>query len=339
MAASKFTLRLLGEGEYSKWDKFVRSSSQGTVFQLSTYLRIIQKVFQRAPRIVAVLDSDNIMGGTVLYPLQKFGIRYFTQPFYLPYNGFILSDFAFAKEYAKRISSQQHVLEKLQNYIEQHFVFGELYLSPHISDFRSLIWQKWEFMPEFSLEMDIKKPKDLSQVIRRNQMKHIQKFENISPHFGEIEDPQIIFNLINQSYRYHKTSPPIPENQFVQLIREILNNKLGRIWGIKVDDRWIAAMLVIEYFPIFYSLFSGRDTNFTDSEGKIYLYWKILNHYQEKDFEIFDMLGAMSPSISRVKIEIGGKLKRADKVTYFKSGLYRFLLLLQNRKTMKKRTL
>ena len=339
MATSKFTLRTLGEDKYPQWDEFVQGSPQGTIFQRSTYIRIIQSVFHRDPQIIAVQDPDNIVGGIVLYPLQKFGIRYFTQPFYLPYNGFVLSDFASIKDYAKRMNLQQHVIELLQNYIEKQFDFGELYLPPDISDFRSLIWKGWKFSPEFDLEMDIRKPKNLSNLIRRNQMKHIQKFEKISPHFGEIQDPQILFNLIDQSYRYHKTSPPIPENQFVRLIKGTIDNKIGRIWGIQVEGRWIAAMLVIEGFPVFYSLFSGRDTEYADSEGKIYLYWKILNHYRNKNFEIFDMLGAMSPSISRVKIEMGGKLKRADKITYFKSGLYRLLFQLQSRRKLKERLL
>jgi len=337
LAASKFILRILEDNEISRWDEFVRTSSRGTVFQLSTYIRIIQKVFHRDPLILTVQDPENIVGGTVLYPLQKFGLRYFTQPFYLPYNGLIISDFDSTKEYARRMSSQRHVVELMQKYIEQNFVFGEMYISTDVSDFRSLVWSGWKFSPEFDLEMDIQKPKDLSRLIRRNQMKHIQKFEKIPHHFGEIQEPQTLFDLINKSYRYHKTSPPIPENQFVQLIREIVDNNIGRIWGIETEQKWITAMLVIEDFPVFYSLFSGRDTQFSDSEGKIFLYWKILNHYREKNFKVFDMLGAMSPSISRVKIEMGGILKRGDKITYFKSGLYRFLLQLQSRRRLKER--
>lgn len=337
MAKSDFKLFVLDQTKYHLWDDFVNSSSLGTIFQLSSYFLIIQHVFNRKSLILAVEYLDKIVGGIVLYPKHRLGIQYFTLPFFIPYNGFILSEFKEFEMYEKRIRFQQYVLEVLNEYIQKMFVFGEIYVSTRIPDLRGLMWKGWNFSPDYTIKLLLQEQENLSQGIRRNQMRHIRKFENLPGKFKQFNDAKLLYNLIKQSYQYHEIKPPLTENLFVQFIDQLLERKIGRIWGIELKGKMLAGMLIIESLPYAYALFSGRDVTSERKEAEIYLYWKLLHYYKEKNFKIFDMLGAMSPSISKAKLEMGGVLKRSDKAIYFRSNFYRILFDLESRIKKKKR--
>ena len=152
---SNFKLKYLDPSQWNLWDSFVRNSQQGTVFQSSDYIHSVTSAFRRLAKILVVFRADQLVGGVVLYPKKKWGVNYVTSPFFIPYNGFIIDCFQESRFYYRRIRLQQKVLELLQNEIEKQFASTELCLSPHLEDFRSLIWNDWKFFPQYSINIPL----------------------------------------------------------------------------------------------------------------------------------------------------------------------------------------
>lgn len=339
MAKNIFKLDILQPEKWDLWDKFVKNTAGGLIFQTSKFFRIIKETFNRSVYILSVFQGEQIVGGLVLYPQRKIGINYLTSPFYIPYNGFIISDFNESNSYRKRIELHNKILDLLRKEIESKYFFAHLNLMPTIFDHRPLILNKWEFLPTYNIYINLQEEKDLSSLLRRNQSRNILKSKNIDYQLTSTENVYTLYDLVKNSYACHHLTPPISEREFKLFSAKLVQTKIGKCFTLKKDNHTAAAILVVENFPNVYTLFAGRNVheNFTNAE--LYLYWKLMNIYQKNGYEIFDMLGGMVPSIAYIKLGLGGKLFRYDQLYFYRSPLHKFIFQLERERIRRKRIL
>lgn len=322
---SDFQLNHLTSSQWESWDQFVLESPQGTVFQTTPYLSAFSETFQRKVEILTVIENDEIVAGVVLLPKIRAGLKYATSPYLIPFNGILIKDVSSIDSYFKRVKYQQRAVELLQSELERRFHFCELNLSSRLLDLRSFIWQNWKIQPDYTIYIPLQDLTAPINSIPHNQRRHLRKFEKSSFTFGEFSDFTICYELMNQSYRHHAVKPPIGEETFQKFSFALLDLNLLKTYIISVADRPITFMMLIEAKPKVYALFSGKDFIHGRTEAELYLHWQLIQLYREKSFESFDLLGAMSPSISRVKLELGGKLVRQDVARYFRNSLVRLM--------------
>ncbi len=339
MTKNIFKLDLLLPEKWDLWDNFVNNTVGGLIFHTSKFFKIIKEAFKRSVYVLSVFQGERIVGGVVLYPQRKIGINYLTSPFYIPYNGFILSDFNESKSYRKRIELQNKILDLLRKEIESKYFFAHLNLMPTIFDYRPLILNKWEFLPTYNIFIDLQDKQDLSSLLRRNQSRNILKSKNVDYQLTSTENVDTLYDLVKNSYAYHHLIPPIRERVFKLFSAKLLQTEIGKCYTLKKDNHTAAVILVVENFPNVYTLFAGRNVheNFTNAE--LYLYWRLMNIYQQDGYEIFDMLGGMVPSIAYIKLGLGGKLFRYDQLYYYKSPLYKLIFQLERERIRRKRIL
>jgi hypothetical protein len=60
--------RLRDDGD--AWDRFVRSSPDGTVFHLSAWKRIVTDVFRHTPHYLLAIEGDEIRGALPLFEVR-----------------------------------------------------------------------------------------------------------------------------------------------------------------------------------------------------------------------------------------------------------------------------
>jgi hypothetical protein len=332
-----FQLKILASGEWKKWDNFVRESPQGTFFQSTTYASAFSEAFQREYEILTVLENNEIIAGIVLYPKNRVGIKYATSPYLIPFNGILLKDLSSLHPYFKRVKYQQKVIELLRLELEKRFHYCEIYLASSISDIRNLIWHNWQIRPDYTIHVPLKIENDSPHIIPHNQRRHIRKFEKSSFIFEESSDFKICYDLMSQSYRHHGIKPPIELQVFQEFASTLFNKKLLKTYIISIEKKPAAFMMLIEDKPTVYALFSGKDFIEEQTETELYLHWRLIKLYREQSYEYFDLLGAMSPSISRVKLELGGELIRQDVAQFFKNNFIRLLLQAESFRQMRDR--
>ncbi len=322
-------IREFDQKSWLDWDHFVRQSIQGTIFQTSQYFTVLEKVFHRTVRVITVIEEDRLVGGMVIYPGRKWGIPFATCPFYIPYNGILSLPPDENKPYLKQIKWEQNFLELIGDYLTHHYAFCEMVLHYSWSDLRSLVWKNWQFEPVYTIRIPLSADRDLWKEIPHNQRRHIRKFEKETFHFEETKQADRFYDLWSMSYRHHRMYPPLNQESFQGLIRELMNRKIARCFVISVRGEESAMMLVVEDGTTAYALFSGKNFHLPSPESELSLHWQLINYYQERGFEYLDLLGAMAPSISRVKLELGGRLQRGDSVRYFRNRAIRTMYQLQ----------
>ena len=332
-----FQLQILTSGEWKRWDSFIRESAQGTVFQTTPYLSAFSDAFQRETEILAVLENEEIIAGVILFPKKRAGIKYATSPYLIPFNGILIKDVSSLRPYFKRVKYQQKVIELLQQELEKRFHYCEICLASSIIDIRSFIWQNWRIQPDYTIYIPLQDQTEPLDIIPHNQRRHIRKFEKSSFSFGEFSDFTVCYDLMSQSYRHHGMKPPIGQQNFEELVSNLFNKNLLKTYIISIAKRPVSFMMLIEDKPEVYALFSGKDFVQERTEAELYLHWRLIQLYREQSYESFDLLGAMSSSISRVKLELGGKLVRQDVARYFKNGLIRVLLQAETFRQMRNR--
>ena len=337
VAKADFQLQILSSPEWQKWDQFVRESRQGTIFQTTAYIQAFSEAFQRPAEILAVFHSQEIVGGIVVFPKNRGGLRYATSPYLIPYNGLVIKDISADQTYYKTLKYEQKIITLLQAELEKRFHYSEISLSDDLVDIRNFVWRGWEFQPEYTVSIPLRKDMDPIDDMTHNQRRHIRKFEKEHFSFQEFTDTDVCYDLMTQSYRHHHIRPPINKTEFENFTNILLERKLLYGYVIFKGSEHLAFMMVIEHKSRVYALFSGKNFEQEHSEAELYLHWRILQLYREKGYELFDLLGAMSPSISRVKLELGGVLNRRDYARFYKNSFIRLLLKIQTYRGMKKR--
>ena len=325
MTKSDFQLHTLTSSHWENWNQFILKAPHGTVFQTTPYLTAFSETFQRELEILAVFENDKIIAGVVLLPKLRGGLKYATSPYLIHFNGIFIKDISAIDSYLKRVKYHQKVLELLQTELERRFHFCELNLSSNLLDLRSFIWKNWQIQPDYTIDIPLQDEADPITSIPHNQRRHIRKFEKSSFTLGEFSDFTICYDLMNQSYQHHAVKPPIGREDFQKFCSALLDKNLLKTYVISVADKPVTFMMLIEAKPRVYALFSGKDFVQERTEAELYLHWRLIQLYREKSYDSFDLLGAMSPSISRVKLELGGKLVRQDVGRYFRNGLVRLL--------------
>jgi len=339
VTSNSFRLQYLPPEQYPRWDAFLEESTNGTIFQSTAYVLAVSRSFQREVQILAVLQQDQICGGVVLFPRKKFGQRYLTTPFFVPYNSFIVSKFSGTKIERRRIKYQSEVLEMLCAELEKQYPFIQMDLTPGITDFRCLVWRNWKFTPSFNIIIDLQKEQNLFDQIRRNQQRDIMNFEKNDYLVKSGSDVKVLFQLLQQSYRQHGIEPPLEEVVFETFVRELLDHKLANYFLIEVQGRPVAGLMVIQEKQRVYALFAGKDFQGDWAEAELYLHWHLMQYYREYGVKVLDLLGGMVDSIAHFKFGLGGTLFRYDQLYFFRNNLLEWLFKTVKKKRESKRIL
>jgi hypothetical protein len=317
--SSSFKINYLEPEQYSRWDSFLSESVNGTVFQSSAYFQAVSRSFQRQVKVLTVSHQDQILGGAVLFPKKKWNRQYLTTPFFIPYNSFIISSFLQSNTDRRRSRYQSEVLDLLRAELEKENIFIQMDLTAGVTDFRCLVWNKWQFTPAFNIIIHLHKESDLFAQMRRNQKRDIRTFEKQNYEIKTGQDSKVLFQLMEQSYQNHRLKPPLPETIFKTFVSDLLAQKLADYFVLEADHRPVAAMLTILDRERVYALFSGRDFQANWSEAELFLHWHLMRYYQDKGIKIFDLLGGMVDSIAHFKFGLGGTLLRYDQIYFFRN--------------------
>jgi len=331
--ADNFKIEHVLPDNYALWDEFLRQSVNGTVFQSSAYLKAVESAFQRQVQVLSVVRHQEIVGGCVLFPKQRWGFSYTTTPFLIPYNGFILGSFSQTSQERRRINYQAEVLDLLRLELERRYGFIRLDLTPGVIDFRCLLNGKWKFFPHFNIVIDLQRENN----IRRNQQRGIKSFEKLDFKVKDSQDLKTFHQLVSQCYHRHGLHPPLNSQLFENFIRELLNRQLANYFIIEVDNRPVAGILIILDKNRVYALFAGKDFGRDGDDAELYLHWHLMQYFRERGVHYFDLLGGMVKSIAHFKLGLGGMLLRYDQIYYFRNSFVEMMFkALEKRKKAKR---
>lgn len=328
--SGKYRVQKLESADYAQWDQFVSTHSSATIFHTTTWAKIIETVFNRKFKILAIYKNDTLKGGLLHFPKNNLGIKSIPRVPITAYQGILLQP-PESSEKTSSVTAKEHELTNLiLDELIQQYNYIDLTLCPNVIDMRPYKWHKFSAEPIYTYTFKITDYDELSRQFNKSLRRKIKISLNKNPEIVVSEETDKFIKFVADSYQYHKLKPPIPSDKMDQLVRLCIENGIGKLFYLVIDKRLVAALFRLVDQHRVYGLFSGTDSNFRDQQFIKYLHALVL---QQPDFQgkIFDFLGANTPDLEPFKRSFGGDLSQSFRVIYYKNPATRLLLKIREK--------
>jgi hypothetical protein len=319
------SIRTLAETEYPTWDSFVSSSPQGTIFNTSLWASIVREVFGIQHTIYGVLEREQLVGGISLFHKKKAGLSVVTRVPLTPYNG-ILFHSPEGEKSQKTSAERQEIARTLLARLEKEFNFIHLVLHPSVCDMRPFLWRHWHTLPQYT---HINSLTDLAHtwtLLSSSLRRKISHAEKTGIKVFEKDDPLLLLQYQEMSYAKAGLRPVLSFSVFKQYCEAAQRATLLRIFSaVDPEGNVHAERAVIVHKNLAYDWIAGTNSQIQDEHGNQLLVWEILKRLSAEGIQVFDFLGANTPSVTEFKRSFGGKFACYFEVRYFSSPLVRAL--------------
>jgi hypothetical protein len=302
------SVEILTSADYSRWDSFVASSPQGSIFQSSEWIKIFCAQFGYTSEILSVVNGQEIIGGVVLFQRQRLGVRAIMTPPMMPYNGILFAPPGSRK--GQRESKDNHeITSALLPVLEEKGHFVSLMLSPSVIDIRPFQWRKWTVTSRYTYANSLKNPGEILEMFSHSARRRVRKASEENITFEEIHDSLPVILLQEESYLRSGIKPPVRNELLQELCTRLIPSNALRFFGARhPDGTLLSAQAVITSGTSAYLWFFGRRSLANQENGSSFLMWKIFSTLAGGGISAIDLIGANTPSIAEFKSSFGGIL-------------------------------
>lgn len=308
--------------DYIKWDEFVESSPQGTIFSNSEYLQHIGRKF----KLFYVLRGNELKAGVSLILSDDEKSTEIDD--LVIYNG-IMFVADKRQKHVSAIFERFEITEYIINELNKKYEKIEMALSPHFEDSRPFLWhnyhsenisEKFSFVLKYTSYLNISEFSDntinefdtkiFANLERLRQRRIKESRMNHSITVNDF-DPGLFLTFYEQLL--HSQNIIVPSNKLNRihdLIVYLLNSNMAKAFSILNSKKNIV------YKTLFcfdskraYSLFGAGNLDENERYKGTIAFWDAFKYLaKEKDIKEVDMEGVNSPKRGWFKLSFGGNL-------------------------------
>jgi len=328
-------IQYLDKKDFPLWDELVKNSLQGTFFCESTWLQILEEVYNRPLKMIVCKRNQEIVAGIPFFENKKLFWKLITPVFLLPFNGPIFKSSQDTKP-QKIIADQIEYVKDLLTHLEEEYKLIQLNTHQNLNDFRAFKWRDFQTEPEHTYICKLEKWQTLVAGFNQSLRKKIQKAKDHGYEFFQSDDIDLFSDLYLSSYKRHGKIPPISIENFKILILKIIALPNVNLYLIKKEETVLAGRIVLEDKETIYDLLAGNN----DETGLAspLLVAEIMKNYTGK-FRYFDFMGADHPEIEKFKRAFGGKLVNLFRVNNSPGFIFDLILKVRQKREIRRRTI
>lgn len=333
----KYSVSKIDSANLDKWDNFVKTSPQGTLFHTTVWACIIKEVFNRDFTVIVLEIKKQIVAGILFWPKKAFSFTAITQIPITPYQGILFRKSNTDKP--STITAEHHKYsKKIIDFLKDEYHIIDIPLSPGVTDNRPFEWSGFATQTAFTYSFRINEPKELYKQFSQDLRRKIKKATNQNISYRSFVEGEPLTQYIFDSYSAHNTLPTLSKAKIQHLIKACINNNIGHIYYQYLDDKPVAGIFLLSDDNTVYAVYSG-----ISKESRTVTNTEIMHVYilslPENIGKQFDFLGANTKEIEQFKRAFGGELVPYFKVHYSKSMLTRFIFSMRKTYQQKKRNL
>ena len=292
--------------DYVRWDEFVTSSPQGTVFSSSTWLGAAAEVHGGRRVLLGAFDGDELVAGVGYVELARGPLKKATVPILSPYGGLMYN---VTEEVKPQDTSSDQLLcaEKLIHYLKTRYHAVMLTHSPRFLDVRPFSWSGWEQQVRYTYVVDIAgADKEWNRFRDRVKRKIVRAAKEVT--VGSTLAPGLIGELHEQMYRRKNMEPPVPGEAVAAMIGRLASDGFIDIRTALREDGSLASFQanVIGTDTIYTWVYGSVTDDGTTSADSL-LIWETVKRYSATH-RYLDLVGANIPSIAFFKRGFNGTL-------------------------------
>ncbi len=304
--AAQFQARELTSDELEFWDRLVAGSPQATVFCSSRFSSAVAEATGRPYRFVAVFRGDRFIAGLPVFDRRKAGILIAQQPPLVPHLGLVVSAEVEAEHPRRREFNIFQACKALSDWFIKRYDYIYVSHHPGLTDLRPFTWQGWREKVCYTcrIRLETFSVDTLHSSIR----KQVAKAKREGVQLEESEDLTALLKMVAMSYGRRGREVPFSEKYLETLFRKLCGQGLAHLYYAKDrEGRVVSGRITLESFNVIYDWVAGADPTYYDSGATSYLLYSLIEK-SKADHEIFDLMGANTPTIAVFKSNFGGQI-------------------------------
>ena len=318
MKNNQYNIRDLDLAERPLWDDFVRSSANGLLFHSTSWADTIQTVFKRPYKITVLMKNEIIVSGILYWPREG-SIPSITSTPLTYYQG-ILHIIPPQKKLSSVNADIQKRTDMLLNYLCEKYSFIDIPLSRNVIDTRTYKWKNFNVKPFHTYIIELTSDEEILARFNQSLRRKINVSGKQDLSVVASESTKEITQFIADSYKYHRTTPPISSEKIELFLQETIKRDIGRIYYLEKQGEYLCGLAVLWDKNNLFAIFSGINSRYRDSQYSQFLHASVLL-LPEFRGKTFDFLGANTRQLEQFKRSFGGELHTFFRVTYYKNPI------------------
>jgi len=303
-----------------KWDEFMRSSPDSTVFSLSSYLGnagvrlgLFYCFNADEPRATVVLSESEDGSSALLDDL-------------IIYSGISYGKPLHRQSRAQQLSERHEIALFITEELAEHYEHIEFALSPSISDIRPFLWYRYgeesgryqintrytsylpiaDFASATSLK-DIEAYREAS-VSRRQQIRYAKRDRVVTEEFRNVD---LFIDFYRKTMTRQKEEPSGAKlGRMARLVEGLLQADLAKMFVSKTQEGIAGSIAVYAYDQHrAYYLFGASEPALRDTPTGTSVLWDAFFHLAAMNLPLIDLEGVNSPKRGWFKLSFGGDLR------------------------------
>ncbi|MEA1896867.1 MAG: GNAT family N-acetyltransferase [Bacteroidota bacterium] len=305
-------IRHLQKNELDDWNCFVDESEYGTIFHKTFWNKAL---FMLDPAIklsvIGCYKQDILVAGAIFGWKKKFqSIRIVVPPYASCFYGIIIKE----RDSSYILKSERYrytILNELLDFVEKEFQLISAALPPEFKDIRIFNWRKYTTRILYTYQGNISNPEKIIDNFQSDVRRQINKGKKYNYELKEtLDDKHLgsIFSLLEKSYHKQKHKLQFNKKQFTNLLRNPDLTANVRAYSIWLDNKPVAALVIIvDGFTAYYWL-AGSDQNYFNTGLNQLLLWLVINALSKEGITLFDFVGANTLTIANYKASFNFEL-------------------------------
>lgn len=299
---SKYEVIRLEKSEYEKWNEFVDTSLQGSIFSKTWYLQAVQAPFE----IYVCIDRNKeFLGGMVIPELREGCIA---MPILTQTLGILLKEFNNIK-YVNKISKEKDIIESLVSAIP-NFKNYSINFNYNFTNWLPFMWKGYNQYCRYTYVIENLSNLDYIKSGLRNNIKYdINKAIKNGIKIYEDLPIKELYKISEKTYQRQDLNIPY-SLELLQYLDKILEEKQARksFFAIDKHNNIHAANYIIYDKNSAYYLIGGGDAELRTSGATSLALWEAIK-FSSKVSKKFDFEGSCIRSIEEFFRGFGGTQK------------------------------
>lgn len=293
-----------------RWRALWEDSPQRSPFSRLAYLRAVSSAVG-LNLSVHFVDVDGVDEAGFAATWKRQGpYRTVVVPPFTPFSALLLRHRPAESDIHARSSPFGAILRE----VEHHYDAAHLQLHPSIRDVRPAQWRKWDAHPLYTYVVDLKEGVDVlagwSASSARNYRTARDDYELIEG----IKAVSAAIRLSRESYARHGRTAPLSEDALRRLADG--TGKFSRAYAVRRKDaskRVDAAIVTLADAGRAYYWIAGS----IPGSGMTVLVGDVLTRLDRQTTQLFDFVGANTPTIAEFKRRFGCRLENYYRIVYY----------------------
>lgn len=313
---SEIKVKIAEEEALKKWDELVDISTQGSIFHKLDWLRAAEIQSKSKLFLLIGCRGEKIVGlFPVFYIRKPFLKMVFSPPprCAIPWMGPVYID-SNLKQYKVESIQQEfvgNVFDFLENELGINIDYTLISTSHNLFDTRPFKWKGFCVQPTYSYVIPL--DKNLDDILgdfknqERTDIRRALKNDGIKIEKGGIKEILLINKMVAERYKKQGRKYGISDDY----LRDLYRNFQADIEAITLysDGRLITGLVLLRYKKRISHWIGGTPPRVPIIGANAVLHWKVIVEAKQNDLKYYELIGANTQHLCRVKSKFNPNLE------------------------------